>query len=232
MLSDLYFASFVMHEEKNLAIEIFTPDVVKNPIAKIWSDAGIKQFHTAETEKYAHITYYLNGGVEKPFPGEDRLMIPSPRVNTYDKVPEMSAQAVTDNLISAIKKNIYGGLVVNFANPDMVGHTGNLKATIKAVEFVDLCLGRIMKEVADKQGVTFVFADHGNAEQMVNPRTGTPDTEHTTNPVPFILVSDDEMLSKVKFRSDGNLAAIAPTVLELMEISFDHKVKEKSLIVK
>lgn len=231
-LTDLYFASFVMHEEKTLALETFAPNIVKNPLAEVWSKSGIKQFHIAETEKYAHVTYYLNGGIEKPFPGEDRLMIPSPRVKTYDLAPEMSAKIVTDNLVTVIKKNIYGGIVVNFANPDMVGHTGNLKAAIKAVEFVDECLGRVLREVISKNGVAFIFADHGNAEQMVNPRTGSPDTEHTTNPVPFIMVSDDSKLSKIKFRKGGNLASIAPTVLELSDLSFDSSAKEKSLIIK
>jgi 2,3-bisphosphoglycerate-independent phosphoglycerate mutase len=192
----------------------------------------LRQYHTAETEKYAHITYFINGGVEKSFPLEDRLMIPSRKdVKTYDQAPEMSAGLVTESLLQAIKKNIYDGIIVNFANTDMVGHTGNLKATIKAVEYVDKCLALIVDAVLKQNGVLFVFADHGNAEQMVNPKSGDPDTEHTTNPVPFIIISNDEKLKDLKLRSDGNLASIVPTVLDIMGIEHDHQSKEKSLII-
>jgi 2,3-bisphosphoglycerate-independent phosphoglycerate mutase len=231
-LNNLYFATFSLHEEKPLAIQAFSPDVVEDPLAKIWADGGYRQYHTAETEKYAHVTYYLNGSKEAPFSGEDRLMIPSPKeFPTYDLIPEMSAQKVADTLIDALKKNIYDGLVVNFANPDMVGHTGNLKATVQAVEFVDKCLGRVIDQILSLSGTACIFADHGNAEQMVNPRTGEPDTEHTTNPVPFILVSNDEKIRSTKLRSDGKLGSIAPTVMDLMGIEYDRSKKEKSLII-
>jgi len=174
----------------------------------------------------------LNGGKEGAFPGEDRLVIPSPTsVKTYDKMPEMSADTITKTLIDAINRNIYDCLIVNFANADMVGHTGNLKATIKAVEFVDQCLGKVLEAVLKKSGVAFVFADHGNAEQMVNPRTGSPDTEHTSNPVPFCIVSNDPKLKNAKLRADGALCAITPTILDVMGIPYDKNQKEKSLII-
>jgi 2,3-bisphosphoglycerate-independent phosphoglycerate mutase len=230
-LNNLYFATFVMHDGDKYAKHAFSPEKVVNPIAEIWSNNKLRQYHTAETEKYAHVTYFINGGREAPFPGEDRLMIPSPtECKTYDKMPEMNAAEVTATLLEAINKNIYDGLIVNYANTDMVGHTGNLKAAIKAVEYVDKCLGQVLKAVMNQKGVAFVFADHGNVEQMVNPKTGTPDTEHTCNPVPFIIVTDDSKLKAAKLRRDGNLAAIAPTVMDIMGLTYDKTQKEKSLI--
>jgi len=232
-LNNLFFATFVIHDENPLTKQAFSAEKVVDPIAKIWSDKGLRQFHSAETEKYAHVTFFINGGVETPFPGEDRILIPSTKaVRTYDKAPEMSALEVTNTFIKAVKKNIYDGIIVNFANPDMVGHTGDLKATIRAVEFVDECLGRVLPEILAKDGVAFIFADHGNAEQMINPKTGAPDTEHTTNPVPFTIVSNREDLQKIKFRTDGRLASITPTVLDIMGIEYDRTKKDKSLIVK
>ncbi len=232
ILKNLFFATFVMHGDTTLGRHVFAPQQVLNPLAEQWSAHNLRQYHTAETEKYAHVTYFLNGGREKPLPGEDWMMIPSPRsVLTYDLLPEMSAQAVSNTLIQAINSNIYDCFVVNFANGDMVGHTGNLKATVKAVEYVDKYLGQVLNAVLQKQGTAFVFADHGNAEQMVNPRTGEPDTEHTTNPVPFSIVSADQRLTKLKLRRDGALANITPTALSLMNIPFDQEKLAKSLIV-
>lgn len=230
-LSDLFFATFVMYDDKSLAKPAFFPKQVRNTLSKIWSDAKLRQFHIAETEKYAHVTYFFNGGQEEPFPGEDRLMIPSPKsVTTYDKMPEMSAQKVVEASISALQKNVYDCMVINFANPDMVGHTGDLKATVKAVEFIDQYLSRLIDEVLSRNGVAFVCADHGNAEQMVNPKTGEADTEHSSNPVPFIIVSKDPDLQKISLRNGGRLASIAPTILDVMNIPFDFPNKEKSLI--
>jgi 2,3-bisphosphoglycerate-independent phosphoglycerate mutase len=221
-----------MHDEKTLAHQVFFPEKVNNPIASILSANGLRQYHTAETEKYAHVTYFLNGGHEESFPGEDRLMIPSPTsVRTYDQVPEMSAEEVTKTVIEAINRNIYDFLVVNFANPDMVGHTGNLEATVKAVEYVDRCLGKVLDAMVKKDGVAAICADHGNAEQMVNPRTGSPDTEHTCNPVPFGIVSANPKLKTLKLRSDGALASITPTILDIMGVGYDAKEKDKSLII-
>jgi len=232
MLNNIFFASFVMHGDTTLGNYVFEPQQVVGPLAEQLSRNRLRQYHTAETEKYAHVTYFLNGGRDKPFPGEDWLMIPSPRdIPTYDLKPEMSAQGVTDSLLKAINKNIYDAFVVNFANVDMVGHTGNLKAAVKAVEYVDHCLGIILDAVLKLGGTVFVFADHGNAEQMVNPRTGEPDTEHTTNPVPFVIVSADQQIMKIKLRNDGALANIVPTVMELMNIPFIGENKAKSLVV-
>lgn len=229
---NIYFATFVVHDDRLLGQQAFFPEKVTNPLAAILSANGLHQYHTSETEKYAHVTYFLNGGKEEAFPGEDRLVIPSPEwVKTYDKMPEMSADAVTSTLIEAINRNIYDCLIVNFANPDMVGHTGDLKATVRAVEFVDKCLGKVLDTVLKKNGVAFVFADHGNAEQMVNPRTGTPDTEHTTNPVPFCIVSENPDIKKLKLRADGALCAITPTVLDIMGVPYDKDQKAKSLII-
>lgn len=232
LLKNLFFATFVMHDENSLAHQVFFPEKVVNPIASILSAKGLRQYHTAETEKYAHVTYFLNGGIEASFPGEDRLMIPSPTtVRTYDKIPEMSAEEVTKTFIEAINRNIYDFLVVNFANPDMVGHTGDLKATVKAVEYVDICMGKVLDAVTKKDGIAIVCADHGNAEQMVNPRTGEPDTEHTCNPVPFGIISADDKIKNIKLRPDGILASIAPTILQIMGVEYDLKQKEKSLII-
>lgn len=235
ILNNLYFATFVMHGDTNLGQHVFERQVVDKPLAEIISGAGLRQYHSAETEKYAHVTYFFNGGREKAYPGEDWQMIPSPRsVPTYDLMPEMSAQKLTESLVSVIEQNKYDFFVVNFANPDMVGHTGNLKAAVKAVEFVDKCLGVLLNSVLKNNGTVFVFADHGNVEQMVNPRTGEPDTEHTTNSVPFTVVSSDPNLSKDKLhlRPDGALANIAPTMLDLMNVPYDHAILSESLIVK
>ena len=230
LLKNLFFCSFVMHDENQLSIPVFALQRVDDPLAQIWSDCNLKQFHIAETEKYAHITYFLNGGVETLFPGEDRLMIPSPeRYKTYDSIPQMSIEKVTGAVVERIRGNKYGCYAINLANPDMVGHTGNLKATIKAVEYVDEALGILAKEIIAKNGVMIVCADHGNAEQMVNPKTGDPDTEHTENPVPFILVSEDKTLKNLKLREDGALSSIVPTILDIMGIS-GIKNKEKTLI--
>lgn len=231
ILKNLFFATFVMHDDHSLAKQVFFPEKVTGSIASILSTQGMRQYHTAETEKYAHVTYFLNGGREESFPGEDRLVIPSPNVRTYDKVPEMSAETVTKTLIDAISRNVYDCLFVNFANPDMVGHTGDLKATIKAVEYVDECLRKVLDAVLKRDGTAFVFADHGNAEQMVNPRTGAADTEHTCNPVPFSIISEDSRIKSLKLRTDGKLASIAPTVMDIMGVQYDKNQKEKSLIV-
>ncbi|HOX41705.1 MAG TPA: 2,3-bisphosphoglycerate-independent phosphoglycerate mutase, partial [bacterium] len=232
MRKNLYFSTFVMHDERVLGKAAFTPGRVLDPIAHIWSEKGFKQFHTAETEKYAHVTYFFNGSREEPFPGEDRILIPSPKsVKTYDQMPEMSAKVVADTVIKAIKRNYYDTIVVNFANPDMVGHSGDLKATIKAVEVVDECLGAVIKEVLAVNGAAFVFADHGNAEQMVNPITLSPDTEHTTNPVPFILISNHYKKADIQLKKDCSLSSIVPTCLDLMKIPYNKEEKATSILI-
>ncbi len=233
LLKNLFFCSFVMHDENQLSTPVFTLKNVSNPLAKIWSDNGLRQFHAAETEKFAHITYFLNGGVEAPFSGEDRLMIPSPKeFRTYDLVPQMSLFPLLDGVVNMIKEESHDCFAVNFANPDMVGHTGNLKATVSAVEYVDQALGKLIEEVLTFDGNVVICADHGNAEQMVNPKTGEPDTEHTENPVPFIIVSANPALQKYKLRNNCSLSSITPTILDIMEISNTDSSKEASLIIK
>ena len=176
------------------------------------SAKGIRQFRIAETEKYAHVTFFFNGGEEPPFPLEDRLLVPSPRdVATYDKKPEMSAPEITEKLVKQIVSHQYGFLLANFANPDMVGHTGVLEAAVKAVEALDVCLGRIVRAAQEAGARVLITADHGNLEIMTDPTTGQPHTAHTTDPVPFILVGE-----KKKLRDHGILADVAPTVLDLL----------------
>ncbi len=230
-LKNLYFASFVIYQDGIPGHPIFRPEIIAEPLSKVWSDNGLSQFHIAETEKYPHVTYFINGGVESPFKGEDRQMVPSPKnFKTYDFCPHMSAEAVMDNLIRTIKKDKYECFIVNFANADMVGHSGSLSATVKAVEFVDHCIGRVMAEILNLDGSAFFVGDHGNAEQMVNPETGSPDTEHSTNPVPFILFSNSIKDKLVTFSAGGNLSSVAPTILEFMEMEKPKSMSAESLI--
>ena len=193
------------------------------------SAQGKKQLHTAETEKYAHVTFFFNGGVEEPNEGEDRILVKSPKVATYDLKPEMSAYEVCDKLVGAIKSEKYDVIVINFANPDMVGHTGVQAAAIKAVEAVDECVGKAVEALKEVDGQMFICADHGNAEQLIDEETGEPFTAHTTNPVPFILVNADPAY---KLREGGCLADIAPTLIELMGMQQPEEMTGKSLLVK
>jgi 2,3-bisphosphoglycerate-independent phosphoglycerate mutase len=190
---------------------LFPADTMDNLLGQVVSEAGRTQLRMAETEKYAHVTYFLNGGQETPYPGEDRIMVPSPKVATYDLQPEMSAPELTDRAVAAIASGKFDLIVLNFANPDMVGHTGVLAAAIKAVETVDAGLGRIADAIAKQHGALLVTADHGNCEMMRDPKTGGPHTSHTTNPVPVLLVGSDATAIH-----DGRLADIAPTLLRLM----------------
>ena len=193
---------------------IFPPQSLTKILGEVVADAGRTQLRTAETEKYPHVTYFLNGGREQPFPGEDRIMVPSPKVATYDLQPEMSAPELTDKVVAAIDSGKYDLIVLNYANPDMVGHTGSLPAAIKAVETVDAGLGRIADAIERAGGALVVTADHGNCEMMRDPETGGPHTAHTTNPVPlFLLGARNRALV-----TEGRLADIAPTLLELMDL--------------
>ncbi len=231
-LNNIMFVSYVTYERENLGDKIFHPDKIQEPIAKVISDKGLKQYHIAETEKYPHITYFINGGKEKPFPGESRKLIPSPKVRTYDYAPKMNATAVTTQIINQIKTNKYHFYILNYANPDMVGHTGNLKATMQAVSHVDRCLKLLITELINKDGSAFVFADHGNAEQMINTQTSEPHTEHTTNPVPFIVVNQ-ALKGKITLQNNGSLSNIAPTALELLGIEKPNDMSSReSLIIK
>ncbi len=190
---------------------------------------GKTQARIAETEKYAHVTFFFNGGVEEPNEGEDRILVKSPKVATYDLQPEMSAYGVCDKLVEAIKSDKYDVIIINFANPDMVGHTGVESAAIQAVEAVDACVGRAVEAVKETDGQMFICADHGNAEQLVDYNTGAPFTAHTTNPVPFILVNADPAY---KLREGGCLADIIPTLIELMGMEKPEEMTGKSLLIK
>src|SRR5438046_2314991 len=208
-----HFVTFTEYE-KGLPAEVAFPDEpLTGVLAEVISSAGWRQFHTAETEKYAHVTYFLNGGREAPFEGEDRLLVPSPKVATYDLEPAMSARPVTDVLLDRLATGRYRFLVVNFANPDMVGHTGVFPATVEAVEVVDAMLGRIGEAVLAGKGILAVTADHGNAELKVDAKTGAPLTAHTTSPVPFILGGAPGVQ---RLREAGKLGDIAPTILPLV----------------
>jgi 2,3-bisphosphoglycerate-independent phosphoglycerate mutase len=192
---------------------IFPPQALRNVLGQVVSDAGRIQLRIAETEKYAHVTYFLNGGEETQYPGEDRVMVPSPRVATYDLQPEMSAPKLTQKAVDAIGSGKYDLIVLNYTNPDMVGHTGNLAAAVKAVEAVDTGLGRLVEAVNDTNGMLLVTADHGNCELMRDHGTGGPHTSHTTNPVPVLLMGDGKSALAA-----GRLADIAPTLLDLMDL--------------
>jgi 2,3-bisphosphoglycerate-independent phosphoglycerate mutase len=219
--------------EEGLEAEIaFAPMDVTNPMARVVSEAGLAQFHAAETEKYPHVTFFLNGGREEPFPGESRVLIPSPKVATYDLQPEMSATELTDAVVSAIESGQYHLIVVNYANGDMVGHTGVFAAAVAAIETVDACLARVIAATLEQDGVALVTADHGNAEEMIDRETGAPMTAHTTNPVPVILVApDDHRLRHAPLRQGGRLSAVAPTMLALMGIAVPESMTEPALIL-
>ena len=205
---------------------IFQPQPLKNILGEVVAEAGRTQLRMAETEKYPHVTYFLNGGREEPYAGEDRIMVPSPKVATYDLQPEMSARELTDKAIAAINSGKYDLIVLNYANPDMVGHTGSLPAAIKAVETVDTELGRIVTAIEKSGGALLVTADHGNCEMMRDPQTGGPHTAHTTNPVPVLLVGARNRA----LVAEGRLADIAPTLLELMELPKPKEMTGASLL--
>jgi 2,3-bisphosphoglycerate-independent phosphoglycerate mutase len=210
---------------KPVLTTMFAPQNLNNVLGAVTAAAGRTQLRMAETEKYPHVTYFLNGGEETPYPGEDRIMVPSPKVATYDLQPEMSAPELTDKAVLAISSGKYDLIVLNYANPDMVGHTGSLPAAIKAVETVDTGLGRIAAAIADAGGALVVIADHGNCELMRDPETGGPHTAHTTNPVPVLVMGS----GAAKLR-DGRLADVAPTLLALMDVAQPAEMTGRSLL--
>jgi 2,3-bisphosphoglycerate-independent phosphoglycerate mutase len=207
----------------------FPAQNLDDTLGEVVGRASLHQLRIAETEKYAHVTYFFNGGKEEPNPGEDRALIPSPKVATYDLMPEMSAILVRDEVIARIDSGKYDLIVLNFANPDMVGHTGIFEAAVKAVEVVDGCVGAVVDEIVKKGGAVLLTADHGNAEKMIDLTSGQPHTAHTTNPVPFTLIINDGQ--KYSLREDGILADIAPTALQLMHIPQPKAMSGKSLII-
>jgi len=192
---------------------VIGPEKLEHILAQVFADIQYKNLRCAETEKYAHVTYFFNGGVEKPFTGEERILVPSPKVATYDLKPEMSAAGITDTVVKAIEQNEFDAIIMNYANADMVGHSGKLEPAIKAVEAVDAGLARIYQALKPRGGAWIITADHGNAETMIDPSTGGPHTYHTTNPVPFVLVTDDD---HVTLQPNGSLRDIAPTMLGVL----------------
>ena len=220
------FVTFTNYDEtiKNVSVA-FKKDEIKNTFGEIISKHGMTQLRIAETEKYAHVTFFFNGGEEKQYEGEDRILIPSPKVETYDMKPEMSAFEVTENVLNAIHSRKYDSIILNFANPDMVGHTGNVEAVIKALESLDGCVEKIVEAIEEEHGILLITADHGNCEQMIDYKTGEPHTAHTTNPVPLVLVGKDDVKLK-----EGRLADLAPTMLDLIGLEKPEEMTGESLI--
>ncbi len=210
-----------------LMAALFPPKSIVDSLGEIVSKAGLKQLRIAETEKYPHVTFFFNGGREEPFNGETRILVPSPKVATYDLQPEMSAVEVTDKVVAAIEEGTFDFIVLNYANPDMVGHTGDLAAAVKAVESVDACLGRVFAAIEKQGGLALVTADHGNCEQMYDPAAHSPHTAHTMNRVPVMLIG----AQNVAALKDGKLSDIAPTLLQLMAMPQPEAMEGQSLIV-
>ena len=221
--------------EQGLPVQVvFPPEPLDHLLGQVVAEAGLRQYRTAETEKYPHVTYFMNGGIEQPLPGEDRHLVPSPRVATYDLAPAMSAEELTESCIKAIDKGIYSLIVINFANPDMVGHTGVMEAAKEAIQTVDRCVGRVLDAVGRQGGTILVTADHGNAELMQGP-DGQAWTAHTTNPVPLILVEGERRKlpghgNDVTLRKDGGLADLAPTLLQLLDLPQPQEMTGRTLI--
>ncbi len=204
----------------------FPPEPLSHILAEHLSELGLKQLRIAETEKYAHVTFFFNGGIEQPYPGEDRILIPSPKVKTYDLQPQMSAPELTDRLVQEIKSQAYDVIICNFANPDMVGHTGNLPATIQAIEVIDECLAKITKTLSDVGGEMIITADHGNAELMYDYKNNQPHTAHTSDKVPFVYIGRKAMICK----EDGKLSDISPTMLYLLGLAKPQEMTGSSLV--
>ena len=227
---NLYYVCFTQYDEEMPNVKIaFKPTALKNTFGEYISNKGLTQLRIAETEKYAHVTFFFNGGEEKQYKGEDRILVPSPKVETYDMKPEMSAYEVTEKVLEAIKEDKFDCIILNYANTDMVGHTGSLDAAIKAVQAIDECVGKVVELVEEKQGNMLITADHGNAEQMIDYSTGEPHTAHTTNPVPLILVTPNK---NFKLREGGKLADLAPTMLDLMNLEKPEEMTGESLLDK
>lgn len=238
---DLFFVCFTEYE-KDLPIAVaFPPEVPKNTLGEVIADAGLTQLRIAETEKYAHVTYFFNGGREAKQKGETHVLVSSPRVDSYDLKPEMSAVELTDKMIKEIESDKYDFILINYANPDMVSHTGNIKASIKAVEAVDKCLGRVVKSVLTKDGCIVITADHGNAEEVFNMQTGTIDKEHSVNPVPFIVIGKQYEGRKLGdadapggdlslIQPQGILSDVAPTILSILNLSRPSEMTGRNLL--
>lgn len=228
VLDNLFFVTMTEYEKGLLVHIAFPPQPVDNPLGRVVSQAGLRQLRVSESEKERFVTYYFNGLREDAFSGEERLIIPSPKVATYDKKPQMSALELTDHLLSEIKSGLYDLIVVNYANADMVGHTGDIKATVTACETIDECLGRLSQLILAVGGVLMITADHGNAEEMINRITGETDTEHNANPVPLIIVGEQFRLSTQL--PQGILADVAPTILSILKITIPTDMIGRNLL--
>jgi 2,3-bisphosphoglycerate-independent phosphoglycerate mutase len=224
----LFFVTMTEYERDLPVYVAFPPEHVNEPLAKVIADLGLRQLHVAETEKYAHVTFFFNGGTETAFPGEERILVPSPSVASYDQKPEMAAAEITERAVKEITSNKFAFVVINFANPDMVGHTANIPATIKAVEVVDRCVGEIVEATLSVNGIVAITADHGNAEDKISSQTGALNKEHTANPVPFMIIGNDLPPKTQLYRSTtpdisslrpmGVLSDVAPTLLGLIGV--------------
>ena len=213
---NLHYVCMTQYDHNFSLPVVIPPESMANILANVMGSLNMRNLRVAETEKYAHVTYFFNGGVEQPFPGEERLVIPSQKVATYDLKPEMSAAGIADAVVKATEDGTFDVIIVNFANADMVGHSGKIEPTVKAVETVDACLGRIETAVRAKGGAMLITADHGNAEMMIDPATGGPHTAHTTNPVPFIVVAEDA--KQYTLKPNGSLRDISPTMLGILGV--------------
>ncbi|MEK6867453.1 MAG: alkaline phosphatase family protein, partial [Nanoarchaeota archaeon] len=223
---NIFFVCFSEYDHEFQLPIAFPQTKIPNNLGKCLSDAGLRQLRMAETEKYAHVTFFFNSQVEDPFPKEERILIPSPKVPSYETQPEMSAEGITEKALAALEKKNYDFVLINFANPDLVGHSGNYQATVKACEVVDACVGKIVVAVLKKDGVVLLTGDHGNAEQMFYPN-GEPCPAHTTNKVPFSLISNH--ISHA-LHEDGGLQDIGPTILRLLDIQKPEEMTGKSLV--
>ena len=225
---NLFFVCMTPYDETMPNVKIaFKKERLANTFGEYISNLGYTQLRIAETEKYAHVTFFFNGGEEKQYKGENRILVPSPKVETYDLQPEMSAIEVTDKVLEAINSKSYDNIILNYANPDMVGHTGNLDAAIKAIETIDECIGKVIKAIDNVNGVLLITADHGNSEQMIDYKTGEPHTAHTTNPVPLILYGMEGVTLK-----SGKLADLAPTMLDIMGLKKPDEMTGESIIIR
>jgi len=237
-MADLNLITFAEYEKGLPLSVLYPPEIVVNPLAKVISEYNLTQLHIAETEKYAHVTFFLNGAREEKFNGEERILVPSPAVASYDEKPEMSAFELSNNIIKSLQSDKFDFYAINFANADMVGHTGNLNAAVKGVEAVDACLGKIVPEVINRGGQVFIVGDHGNAEEMINLATGEIDKEHNIYPVPFLAVGNkfrDQPNTDI-FNNDmsvltpvGILADVAPTILTNMDLELPSEMTGTSL---
>ena len=225
---DIHYVCMTQYDLHLLAPVAFPPQNLDNTLGEVLADAGLKQLRIAETEKYAHVTFFFNGGVEEANPGEDRMLIPSPKVATYNLRPEMSAVEISDRVLAEIDKDYYDVIIMNYANPDMVGHTGILEAAVQAVKTVDQCLIRVVEKVREKNGTVLLTADHGNCEKMQDAENGCPFTAHTTEKVPFILVDNRYQGRQLK---EGSLRDLAPTMLGLMGLAIPSEMTGQSLLI-